>query len=425
MECVCCSTTFSEKDLVRCNHCGFQVCEECFEYGILQQQKDPHCLHCKSLMHIETILEACDTDWLHEAFLPHMASLLLEKEKALLPYTQQETMIVRKHRECQEKLRNLPTDKNLKKTYKEDEFMVQKQIKDATKTKLNNMKKELRETSITLNKNKDKKIKPSKQPQLYVAKCMAEGCKGYVNSEYFCETCNVRICDDCYVILQDDCKRHTCRKEDKDLVHILKSNCKQCPKCHLPIMKAGGCDQMFCIMCKTAFSWETGEIVTGVIHNPHYFEWLSSTDSTMDIDIENIACGEIPELYVIMRGCNRSRIIMETYRNIRHIQMVILPTLAEDRVKDNIDLRVSFLLDDIDEEEWKKRLLYRERKRLKNTALRQVMDLFVVVAGDMMRRLVYKTTDYKVIEKECSSLCSYRDHCLQRVCQLYGGSYCT
>ena len=34
------------------------------------------------------------------------------------------------------------------------------------------------------------------------------------------------------------------------------------------------CDQMWCVDCKTAWNWSTGDIVTGHIHNPEYFRYM-------------------------------------------------------------------------------------------------------------------------------------------------------
>jgi hypothetical protein len=42
----------------------------------------------------------------------------------------------------------------------------------------------------------------------------------------------------------------------------------------MSIEKVSGCNQMFCVQCHTAFDWATGEIETGVIHNPHYFDMM-------------------------------------------------------------------------------------------------------------------------------------------------------
>jgi len=34
------------------------------------------------------------------------------------------------------------------------------------------------------------------------------------------------------------------------------------------------CDQMWCVECKTAFSWSKGTVEVGIVHNPHYFQWM-------------------------------------------------------------------------------------------------------------------------------------------------------
>lgn len=34
------------------------------------------------------------------------------------------------------------------------------------------------------------------------------------------------------------------------------------------------CDQMWCIECKTAFSWSKGTVEVGIVHNPHYYQWM-------------------------------------------------------------------------------------------------------------------------------------------------------
>ena len=63
---------------------------------------------------------------------------------------------------------------------------------------------------------------------------------------------------------------------------LIKKSTKNCPKCAVPIYKISGCDQMYCTECHIAFSWRTGEIDNGTIHNPHYFQYQREIANTLN-----------------------------------------------------------------------------------------------------------------------------------------------
>jgi len=99
-------------------------------------------------------------------------------------------------------------------------------------------------------------------------KCPSDSCRAYLNHQLICPSCDVRVCDKCHVIKHDDA--HECNKDDVKSVKNIKENTRGCPKCGTRIYKVDGCDQMWCIECHIAFSWNTGEVVRdGMIHNPH------------------------------------------------------------------------------------------------------------------------------------------------------------
>lgn len=112
--------------------------------------------------------------------------------------------------------------------------------------------------------------------------CSIVSCEGRIISnekkkEKFCSLCKFAFCEFCEKCYSPDTK-HICLDSDKETVKTILSSTKNCPKCYSRITKIQGCDQMWCVVCKTAFSWNTGKIETGPIHNPHYHDWRRLTN---------------------------------------------------------------------------------------------------------------------------------------------------
>jgi hypothetical protein len=57
-------------------------------------------------------------------------------------------------------------------------------------------------------------------------------------------------------------------------IKMIQKESKPCPNCNEFISKISGCDQMFCVHCGTAFSWKTGQVERGTIHNPHAHQYF-------------------------------------------------------------------------------------------------------------------------------------------------------
>lgn len=83
--------------------------------------------------------------------------------------------------------------------------------------------------------------------------------------------CQRQHCCDCGEAV--DGGVHSCREHDALTFAEVVRTTQTCPSCRSMVHKTGGCDQMFCTRCNTAFSYRSGERVTeGPIHNPHFLE---------------------------------------------------------------------------------------------------------------------------------------------------------
>jgi hypothetical protein len=154
-------------------------------------------------------------------------------------------------------------------------------------------------------------------------KCPVDNCKGFLNDNYYCSLCNSDICKQCKNKLDE---KHECKHEDIAIVKLVEKECKMCPKCGINIQKIKGCDQMFCVSCKTKFNYYTGQIYNDLelFHNPHYSEFINNqNENIIHLNFGNSS----PLLIYIGKIYNCMRKIVRQYddnlykRNIRQIMI--------------------------------------------------------------------------------------------------------
>ena len=55
---------------------------------------------------------------------------------------------------------------------------------------------------------------------------------------------------------------------------------------------------MWCVECNVAFSWKSGLEVSGLIHNPHFYEWKRNNKESLR-NVGEILCGGLPDYRII------------------------------------------------------------------------------------------------------------------------------
>jgi hypothetical protein len=236
-----------------------------------------------------------------------------------------------------------------------------------------------------------------KARRAFVRACPADGCKGFLSTAWKCGLCNVHVCKECHEISDGgEGGDHVCCPESVATAKLLAKDTRTCPTCASLIFKIDGCDQMFCVQCKTAFSWTSGMVVKSGIHNPHYYEWLRSSGGEVP-RTQQPACdvNGVPPAHVIsmllrpLHDTEQARSFLEMHRMLQHMRYTELRRYQEMRPVDvaaNMDVRKRFMRGEIDEPRLKATLQRREKRRRKDHEYRQVLSMLVQVGGELIMR---------------------------------------
>lgn len=267
-----------------------------------------------------------------------------------------------------------------------------------------------------------------KQRRAFIMKCPESTCEGFLSSQYKCGLCDVHVCSHCHLVKTEG---HVC---DPDLVETIKQirkEAKPCPKCAALISKIDGCDQMWCTQCHTAFSWTTGAVAAGVVHNPHYFQYLRETGQVIPRADNPGFCPAVNILdFTLTRLAPTVPTVLpllENWRQLTHIQHNDL--LTRRRLLTGYQeqewrrrLRVQRLVSEIDEARWKDVLQRHEKAFHKDTAWVQLLEMFTTVSIETLAELTRTSTatDVARVTERLATIKTYTLQEAEKISKIYG-----
>lgn len=404
--------------MFECPSCEFHSCRDCIKKYLLNSNDTPHCMKCKNGWTRDILIDATLKSFVNNEYKNHTKNILFDAEKSRLPETMSH---VDNHLKCID----------LKSKIKNNKDIIKKKKEELRQLMFNNSRNERNLHLRQIGQHKDSK-------KQFIKKCPAEGCRGFLSSDYKCGICNKYTCPKCFVIKESDDEsknpEHVCKEEDLKTADMIRNECKDCPGCGTHIFKTQGCDQMWCTQCHIAFSWRTGLKMSGVIHNPHFIEWQNSGQARAPINIPGaIMCGGMPRSHdfkvVLFRnfGLNHSEVYRKCFRvrnetekycvDVTDFQRSILyfsnsvlnsiRTQCNDN-QDNKDLRIKYILKEISEDVMKNELEKRKKRYEKARTILDVYELINTVFTESIRDIyetlcsnVGNTDSEKTINTKC------------------------
>ena len=437
---VCCEAFTDVKRLaVTCAYCQYDACATCYKQYIVASMQDAHCMRCRHVWSRDTLLGYFSTTWLNGEYKKHRQRILIDREKQLLPESQG---MVANYREAK-RLREGLVQKKATLT------CLQRRTIDLTRDIHNDRYRADRLEAGGYAGTGDNDARTRRARTEFSAPCPVDACRGFLSEAMVCGTCEATACTACGVLLGDD--PHACNPNDVASFKAIKKDTKPCPKCAVPTYKISGCSQMWCVSCHTPWDWATNEIAEGVIHNPHYFQYLRERSATGEIprqpgdNRQPADCNRLqfPQGWDMQRRVRRDLdaltgttrpteadmdtepyktarykgdVLVAILRKLIHISEVELRRLRNRyRNTDNADLRLKYLINDIGDDELKVLLQRREKRRDKDLAVRDIYQMACDTGRDALWAYMDELVTMEDTLRELEALRSYANDNLRTV----------
>lgn len=233
---VCCEQyTKQHRKKVECGYCHTACCSSCLQQYLLTLQADAHCMGCKRTMDGEFLAMHLPKTWLLTKYKEHREKVLLDREMALLPASQE---LLANYRESLEVQDRIDQHEALRRQLQRELFEVTRELA-AQRARLHTMQT----THYTNRGGGAQDAQPAQERRQFIRACPVDGCRGFLSSAWRCGTCETWVCKDCGEPKaggQRD-EEHVCNPDVAASHALLQKDSKPCPQCAAMIFKLAGC----------------------------------------------------------------------------------------------------------------------------------------------------------------------------------------
>ena len=409
--CSTCCDVFnkSNRKKVSCGYCpDFAACTSCTEHYLVDSNLDAHCMSCRKTWPRSFLASTFTQKFMNKTYKERRENLLFERERALLPETQE---FVELEIECRRLTRMfaLSQDKSFRAyarsqrieamatadvakqfNLREEHEAVLKKLEMRTAAR-----KEYRlahEDFLQVKELRDimwrrRYSNAPKARRQFVKACPAPDCKGFLSTAWKCGVCEQWSCPECHELKgPENDTEHTCNPDSVATAKLLAHDSRSCPKCAAMIFKVSGCDQMWCTQCQTAFSWRTGSIETTIIHNPHYYDYMR-THGGLPRQAGDVPCGGLPYWSEVVSKNFPVNLLPNMHRAVTHATQYLTGFYMTHPIN-NREMRVKYMMNELSEDKFKKEIQRNEKAAERARDIRHVVDLFSAVSTDLGQQLM-------------------------------------
>ena len=454
--------------VVACPYCQVTSHPECVQDHLLNTVLEPHCPSCQKEWSLGFLADFLPKAWRLRDYKHHREAVLLDRQKALLPDTQEAaaeelrerrrkahnkfltrelTSIRREKKVLGRRLNQLIYDKrtgvlrgktmekfdsDIKNASIDFDFSIAQglQINEQISSfRINGGSFVDRETGETVPPRREIEKEEPRQRRQFIRACPTPECRGFLSTAWKCNLCSVNVCSHCGDLNGAADVGHTCNPDTLACFAVIRSESKPCPTCGVPIIKLDGCDHMFCVDCKTSFHWKTMVIHPDGNSNPLYWQWMQTRVERGDI-IQRRAMGcadprsRLTDLQrEIVRSENPITLMVryiDILQAISHMREIDMDKLNVKASQDRMTLlRVKYLLNEITEEGWKIAIQSCDMEQRRCRQIVDVLELYTTGVMDIFEELLGSPKFEEVIPViiELMVLCNLE---LEKIDEIFG-----